>query len=284
MFDTIIWGKVTLFDLIVSMIILLATALIAKGVSLYLKRIFKDKIQLDHLSILVKVVSYSIIGIGLIAVFALIGIDLKGLLFAGTFAGVVVGIASQNVVGNMMAGLFLVVERPLKIGDQVEIDDVRGFVEDIRILSTSIRTYDGMYVRIPNQTVFTTKMVNYVFNQVRRFSYNVGIRYSDDADRAISIIRSVLDAEPFVLHSPAAQVFVHKLGDNAVEIMVRPWAPVTEWYSLKMKLLWEIKKTLEENGIEIAFPQRTVWFGDGTNPSPNYPSSGKLQEGPGGEE
>jgi len=273
MFDTILWGSVTLLDFVVSLIILLVSIFVAKGVSLYLKRLFKDKIQLDHLSILIKVVSYSIISVGLIAVFALIGIDLKGLLFAGTFAGVVVGIASQSVVGNFMAGLFLVVERPLKIGDQIEIDEIRGFVEDIRILSTSIRTYDGIYVRIPNQTVFTTKMVNYVFNQVRRFSYTVGVRYNDDADRAVSVIRSVLDAEPFVLQSPTAQVFVNNLGDNAVEITVRPWAPVTEWYSLKMKLLWLIKKRLEENGIEIAFPQRTLWFGDRDHSTPSLPVS-----------
>jgi small-conductance mechanosensitive channel len=95
----------------------------------------------------------------------------------------------------------------------------------------------------------------------RRFEYVVGIRYSDDADHAIEIIKSLLADEPFILIEPEPSIFVDELGDNAVNIMVRPWAPVNEWWSMKMKLLWKIKTTLEDQGIEIAFPQRVVWFG-----------------------
>ena len=108
--------------------------------------------------------------------------------------------------------------------------------------------------------VFTGVITNYVANVARRFEYVVGIRYSDDADQAIEIIKDLIKEEPFALKKPSSQVFVDNLGDNAVNILVRIWAPATEWYDLKMKLLWTIKKTLEVNGIEIAFPQRTVWF------------------------
>jgi len=95
---------------------------------------------------------------------------------------------------------------------------------------------------------------------VRRFEYIVGIRYSDDADKAISIIKEIVDVQPFALKNPPPGIFVDNLGDNAVNIIARIWAPVSEWYELKMTLLWKIKTVLEKNGIEIAFPQRTLWF------------------------
>lgn len=173
-----------------------------------------------------------------------------------------IGFASQSIIGNFVSGLFLIIERPMKIGDSVDIDGIVGIVEDIRIISTTIRTFDGIYVRVPNQTVFTTKMINYVANVARRFEYVIGIRYSDDADKAIDIIKKVVDDHPMALKNPPLQAFVDNLGDNSVNIIVRTWAPAKDWYSLKMALLWRIKATLENEGIEIAFPQRVVWFGD----------------------
>jgi small-conductance mechanosensitive channel len=115
-------------------------------------------------------------------------------------------------------------------------------------------------VRMPNEKVFTNNITNYVAHVARRFEYVVGIRYSDDADKAIEIIKNLIEEHPLTLKNPQPQVFVDNLGDNAVQIIVRPWAPSTEWYGVKMELLWKIKKALEREGIEIAFPQRTVWF------------------------
>lgn len=262
MLNKILWGDVRLIDLISSVAILILTVIAAKALSLYTKRFLKERVNKDHLQLIGKIVSFSVYIVGFFSAFAFLGLNLTGFLFAGSIAGIVIGFASQSVVGNFISGLFLVIERPMKIGDQVNINDIMGYVEDIRILSTTIRTYDGIYVRIPNQTVFTTEVTNYVGNIVRRFGYVVGIRYSDDADKAISIIKDVLEDHPFALKNPNPQVFVDNLGDNAVNIIVRIWAPVSEWYNLKMILLWKIKKTLEINGIEIAFPQRTVWFAD----------------------
>jgi small-conductance mechanosensitive channel len=262
MLDKIVWGHVRLIDLIFSVSILVLTIVVAKALSLYIKRFLKERVNKDHLQMIGKIVSFCVYIIGFFSAFAVLGLNLTGFLFAGSIAGIVIGFASQSIVGNFISGLFLIIERPMKIGDQINVDDIMGFVEDIRILSTMIRTYDGIFVRIPNQTVFTTKVTNYVGNIVRRFEYTVGIRYSDDADKAISVIKDVLEDHPFALKNPNPQIFVEDLGDNAVDIVVRTWAPVSEWYNLKMTLLWKIKKTLEVNGIEIAFPQRTLWFAD----------------------
>ena len=247
-------------------LILFFTIVIGKVTTIYLQRSLKDKMDKEHLNILLKTIYYGLIVVAVIGViFPVLDVDTSGLLVAGGVVGIVIGFASQSIVGNFISGIFLMIERPIKIGDQVNIDNKLGYVEDIKIISTIIRTYDGLYMRLPNETVFTTSITNYVANLVRRFEYVVGIRYEDDADKAIEIIKDLIDREPYALVNPSPSVFVENLGDNAVNILVRIWAPATRWYDLKMKLLWVIKKTLEENGIEIAFPQRTVWFASDLN-------------------
>jgi len=258
--NAVVYGGVTILDLLIVVAIMVIAVFVSKWVAISLRRSLKDKVGREHLEIIRKIVSYSIIVIAIIWALTILGVNLSGLMVAGGIAGLVIGFASQSIVGNLVSGLFLMIERPIKIGDQVDIDQIRGFVEDIRIISTTVRTYDGLYVRIPNQKVFTTSITNYVGNVARRFGYVVGIRYSDDADKAIAIIKNLIEGYPFALKNPPPQAFVDNLGDNSVNIIVRVWAPITDWYGLKMELLWKIKKALEEEGIEIAFPQRVVWF------------------------
>ena len=258
--DIGIYGDVTLFDLLRIIAILAVAVIIAKSLTLNLKRGLRDKVSGDQLEIMIKVVYYGIIIIAVLAVLPTLGINPSGLLVAGGIAGIVIGIASQSVVSNLISGLFLIIERPMKIGQAVNIAGIAGVVEDIRIISTTLRTFEGLYVRIPNEKVFTTNITNYVEYVARRLEYIVGIRYSDDADKAIGIINNLHEEHPLTLKSPTPDIFVDNLGDNAVNIIVRIWAPSTEWYGVKKELLWKIKRALEDEGIEIAFPQRTVWF------------------------
>jgi small-conductance mechanosensitive channel len=174
--------------------------------------------------------------------------------------GIVLGFASQSIVSNLMSGLFIMAERPIKIGSQVEIDTVKGFVEDVGLMSTILRNYDGLYIRIPNEKVFTTNIINISANIARRIEYTIGIRYSDDADKAVKIIGSLIEDNPFVLKNPKPDIYVDSLGESSVNIVVKAWAPVTQWYATKKELLWKIKTNLEEENIHIPFPQRVVWF------------------------
>jgi small-conductance mechanosensitive channel len=255
-----------LLQVITVIIILFLAVVIGKAMTIYLQRSLKDKMDKEHLNILLKAIYYGIIVVAITGfIFPLLDIDTSGLLVAGGVVGIILGFASQSIVGNLISGVFLMLERPIKIGDIVNINNNVGFVEDIHLISTIIRTFDGLYMRLPNETVFTTSITNYVANLGRRFEYVVGIRYEDDADEAISIINDLIEEQPYALVNPAPSVFVDTLGDNAVNIIVRVWAPATEWYDTKMKLLWIIKKTLEDNGIEIAFPQRTLWFASDLN-------------------
>lgn len=265
-------GTVTLGSVLKFILILSFSTVFAKILTLYLRRYLKDRVSKDVGETILKILYYGTLTIVFISNLHLIGIKPSALLVAGGVTGIILGFASQNIVGNLISGFFLMVERPIKIGDQVQISDVSGFVTDIRIISTLIRTYDGLLVRIPNQQVFTTNITNIVGHPVRRFEYTIRIRYSDDANAAIFLIKDLVDKEPFALLNPSPSVFVNDFGDSWVNISVRIWAPVNEWFGIKTRLLWKIKQTLEENGIEVPLPQRIVRIqADSKNPDELIP-------------
>lgn len=267
--DMVVYGEVTVLNIIVALVIFFGALILSKILALNMRRSFKERIAREHLELIVKLFSYIIIIIAVIWALPHIGLEPSGLMVAGGIVGIAVGFASQSIVGNLVSGLFLIMERPVKIGDIVEIDNIIGFVEDIRIISTTLRTFDGLYMRIPNETVFTSNITNFVAHAARRFEYTVGIRYSDDAEKAIQIIQETIEKHPLALKNPPPQVFVDELGDNSVNIIVRVWSPTTEWFSVKMELLWKIKTAIEAEGIEIPFPQRVLWYGDSPPAQPN---------------
>lgn len=259
--DHTVYSNVTWFDLIVAVLIFFAALLASKILTLQLRRRFKDKINKENLELLAKALSYGIMIIAIVWILPTIGIEPSGLMVAGGVVALAIGFAGQSIIGNLISGIFLMGERPIKIGDLVEISGNLGFVEDIHIISTSIRTLEGIFIRIPNETVFNSSITNYTSTPARRFEYVVGIRYADDAVKAIQVIKDIINAHPLALVNPAPHVYVENLGDNSVDIMVRIWSPSTEWFGVKMELLWKIKTAIEEAGIEIPFPQRVVWFG-----------------------
>ena len=258
----VIYGEVTWFNLITAFLIIFLAMVLSKILSINLRRSFKDKMMKENLELIAKVVTYGILAIALMWVLPTLGLELSGLLVAGGVLGLAIGFASQSIIGNLVSGLFLMVERPVKIGDFIEVSGNMGVVEDIQIISTTVRTLDGPTIRIPNEMVFTSSITNYTSIPVRRFEYEIGISYADDAELAIQIIKDIIKEHPLVLLNPPSQVYVDGLGDNSVDIIVRIWSPSSAWFSVKMELLWKMKKAIEAAGIEIPFPQRVVWQGD----------------------
>lgn len=255
-------GNITVFGLVGALLVLLGALAGGKLAAIALRRSLREKVAGQYLDVLAKAVYYLIVAAGVMWALSLLGVGLSGLMVAGGVAGLVLGFASQQIVGNLISGVFLMVERPIKIGDQVLVEGISGFVQDIRMISTTIRTYDGLVVRMPNEKVFTSNITNFVALACRRIDYHVSIRYQDDAEEAMTIIKQVLEEHPYVLVKPGPEVFVDKLGDDGVELVVRFWAPTATWYATRNELLWPIKKALEEKGIEIPFPQRVVWFAE----------------------
>ncbi|MDP2643578.1 MAG: mechanosensitive ion channel family protein [Desulfobacterales bacterium] len=269
--NTVVYSDVTVFNLMVALLTILGAFFGARAVSLYLRRFLKEKVAPEHADIINKIVYYCIIVFAVVSLLPNIGVKPSGLMVAGGVVGLAVGFACQSIIGNLVSGIFLFMERPIKIGNGVNIDGIEGTVEDIQIMSTTLRGLDGCYIRIPNQKVFTSNITNYAAHVARRFNYVVGIRYSDDADRAIKIIKDLLNDRPLVLMNPEPMVFVDALADNSVNIVVRAWAPTTEWLPVKAEILYRIKQALEKEGIQIPFPQRVVWYGDREQPAESAP-------------
>jgi len=269
--NRVIYGKVTTIDLIIVVALFSAAFGLVRLINYYLFRKLKDKSSKHTLDIFRKTTATLLYSVALISALPYLGLKLSGLIVAGGITGVVVAFASQNIVSNLISGLFLLIEHPIKIGQAVQIDQITGIVENISIIATIIRTYDGLYVRVPNSRVFTQDITNYVNNIVRRLDLEIGIRYSNDAERALDTLRQVIDAEPRVLINPEPMLYVKSLDDSAVTLGINVWAPVTEWFPLRRELLLRLKLALEAAGFEIPFPQRTVWLARASIPGDQSP-------------
>jgi len=247
--------KVNALKIAEAVAILVLGALIAVLVRSSMRRALSVRLPTYIYKPLENFTFYSILATaGILALYPF-GLNLGSLLVAGGFAGIVVGLAAQNSLGNVISGLFLVIEQPLKVGDPVTIGDVSGEVIDLRVMSLLIRTWDGYLVRIPNQTVFNSIITNYSGTRARRIDFIVGVHYDSDIDRAISAIKKYIDDNPYCLVSPSPEVFVDEYADSSINIRIRCWTPTRMWYPAKMDLQTGLKKALEKEGIQIPYPQ-----------------------------
>lgn len=271
-------GTITISDVLWFAGIIVAGVIVAEIVTINIRRALADRLSTNERELFAKVIYYIIVLWAVAIALPYLNINLSGLLVAGGIVGLVIGFASQSVVSNLVSGLFLMFERPIKIGDNINVADITGSVEDIKVLSTIVKTYDGIYTRIPNEKVFTSNITNYVNNAARRFEYKIRIRYRDDADEAIRLAKEVIAAHPLALKNPAPMIYVDSLGDNGINLIARIWAPARNWWEVRTVLLWKIVKRLEENGIIVPYPQRTLWLADAERTPGSDAGAGKVEE------
>ena len=260
--DAIVFANLTVGNIIIFLLLLVATFIIARVVSSIIRRSLSGKTEAKTIDLTVKSLRTVIYVIGVIVACSQLKIDISGLLVAGGVVGVAVGFASQNTLSNLVAGILLMFERPIGVGDSIVVNGTEGYVEGIGLLSTRVRTYSGLYVRIPNDSLFTSEITNLVSNVARRFDYNISIRYSDDAKKAIKAAKRVIDQHPYALKNPAPSVYVDELGAHGIELKVRIWSPSGFWWDARTELLWSIFKALRQEDIDVPFDQLTVWFGE----------------------
>ncbi|MCC7566574.1 MAG: mechanosensitive ion channel family protein [Methanoregulaceae archaeon] len=270
--DTVVYDNITYYHLVFFAVVIIAAFAIAKIVSVYLKKTMSDRVEKSELDTLIKIIQVGIILIGVYIGLPRFEFDLADVVLIGGTLTIVIGFATQKVGSNFASGLFLLLERPIKPGDNVRIGTVAGIVQEIHVLSTIVRDYEGIYVRIPNEKVFTSDITNFVTNVARRFEYSVRISYSDDAGLAMGVIYRLLEQHPFILKHPGPSVFLDELADSSVVIRVTIWCPSEVWWSVRTEMLREIKKAIEAEGITIPFPQRVITFANA------IPGAGKDKE------
>ncbi len=235
--------------------ILAATIGIAILVRYWLRRSLRPKMP-PHVYVGVeKILVYGIVAAGVVVALTPLGINLTGLLMVGGFASIVIGFAAQTVFSNFFSGMLLYIERPFKIGDPIKVLNYVGRVEDISMVSTKIRTWDGVLVRIPNEKLMNSDISNYSKSVARRIDIQIGISYGSDIERARQALLKMLEDHPLVLVYPPPHVYVVDYGDSAIILKVRCWVPTLTWFDTYMSLVAQIKPTLDKAGIEIPFPQ-----------------------------
>ncbi|MCK5858970.1 mechanosensitive ion channel domain-containing protein [Abyssibacter sp.] len=175
-------------------------------------------------------------------------------------AALAIGLALQNQLSSFAAGAMLILFRPFAKGNVVDIGGQLGIVEEIKITSTILKTFDNQLVWLPNASVWGNKITNYSALPTRRVDLAIGIGYGSDLKKAKDLLVDMLKEEPRILDDPAPSVVVSNLGDSSVDFAVRGWAASADWWGTRCDLIERIKLTFDENDIEIPFPQRTVYL------------------------
>lgn len=173
-------------------------------------------------------------------------------------AALAIGLALQNQLSSFAAGVMLILFRPFAKGNVVDIGGQMGIVEEIKITSTILKTFDNQLVWLPNSSVWGNKITNFSALPTRRVDLTIGIGYGSDLKKAKELLVAMLKDEPRILDDPAPSVVVSNLGDNSVDFAVRGWAASADWWATRCDLVERIKLSFDEHDIEIPFPQRTV--------------------------
>lgn len=173
-------------------------------------------------------------------------------------AGLAIGFALQGSLSNFAAGVLLIIFKPFKVGDFVEVAGSAGVVKEIHIFTTTLHSPDNVKIIIPNAHATGGNIKNYTATGTRRVDLVIGVSYEDNLKTARDIIQKVIAADSRVLPEPASTVAVSALGDSSVNFVVRPWVNVADYWAVYFDLTEKIKVALEEGGCTIPFPQRDV--------------------------
>ena len=187
-----------------------------------------------------------------------LGLPVTSLLAVVGAAGLAVGLALKDSLGNFAAGVMLVMFRPFSKGDVVEVAGVTGKVNEVRIFSTILTTADNKQIIIPNGQVAADTITNYTANDQRRVDLVFGVGYDDDLKLAREVLTRICAEHPKVLDDPATNIFVMNLGDSSVDFAVRPWAKTEDYWTVWGDLLETGKVELEAAGLNIPYPQADV--------------------------
>ena len=194
----------------------------------------------------------------IIAAINQVGIQTTSLIAVMGAAGLAVGLALQGSLSNFAAGVLIVVFRPYRVGDWVEAAGIAGSIEQVQILTTTLKTGDNKRIIVPNSQIMGSIITNYSANETRRVDMTIGVSYADDLDKVRAAIKEVIAADERILAEPACTIAVSELADSSVNFVVRPWVNTSDYWAVYFALNEAIKKRFDSEGISIPFPQRDV--------------------------
>jgi potassium efflux system protein len=207
-----------------------------------------------------KLAYYVVAALGFLFAIGAAGIDLGKLTLLVGALGIGIGFGLQTIVNNFISGLILLFERPIQIGDTIEVGGLLGTVQAIGIRASTVRTFDGAEVIVPNADLISTQVTNWTLSdRLRRIETPIGVAYGSDPANVLSILQGVAERNPKVLTNPTPMVLFVGFGDSSLNFALRAWtADFDTWLQVRSDLYTEIYAALAAAGIEIPFPQRDL--------------------------
>ena len=222
------------------------------------------------------IIRYFVLVLGLIVIIQASGINLSTLTVLAGALGLGIGFGLQNVADNFISGLIILFERPIKVGDRIEVGEVNGDVVKISARATTVLTNDNISIIVPNSEFISSRVINWSHNDRRvRFRFPVGVSYKEDPDKVRRVLLEVLYANEGVLKEPPPDVWFDEFGDSSLNFNLMVWTSmyVQRPKNLKSQLYYEVFRKFRENNIEIPFPQRDLHIKSGVISVKNHSNS-----------
>ncbi len=259
---TIKQTPVTLASVLIFVIFLIATIIVARFVSRtvlgrLLKRFpLKDGIRYT----LRRITEYGLIILGVVLAFQFVGINLSGLAVVFGLLSVGIGFGLQNVTANFVAGLVLLFERPIRVGDRITVGDVEGDVQEISLRATTIKTLNNISIIVPNSEFTSSNIINWSYADPKiRLDIDVGVSYQSNLDVVLKSLKEVADENSEVLRNPEPDVLLREFGDSSWNMRLRMWiGDAKRHHIVRSNINCAIVRKFRENAIEIPFPQRDL--------------------------
>ncbi len=205
-----------------------------------------------------KMARWAILVFVLLACLNLFGVNTTSFAAVLAAAGLAVGLALQGSLSNFAAGVMLLIFRPFKVGDVVNVCGQTGKVHEIELFTTTMDTFDNRRLILPNGSVFGATIENITYHDTRRVDVSVGAEYSADIDQTRSVLEEAAKNVPDILEDPAPQVVLVELGASSVDWKVRVWCNTADFWGVKEAATRAVKVALDQAGIGIPFPQMDV--------------------------
>jgi len=271
--------QISVLDLVIAVLIVFLT----HTVVMVGKAILKDQI-LAHRDLepglkdsITTITGYVGWVIGIVIVFRVIGISAASLAVLFGAVGIGIGFGLQNIFNNFLSGIILLFERPIQVGDVVEVNGIWGTVTKINVRATQVKTYDNADLIIPNADLISRQLTNWSFKDARvRRTITVGVAYGSDIQLVRDTLNNIALNHPRVYRRPQPEVLFSDFGESALIFKLRVWVHINYFLSVETDIRFEISKEFKELGIRIPFPQRDVHFKSGyvtaTEPAPGDPA------------
>lgn len=270
--DDVLWSKTTslinwiksfitwenLFKLLGTVFIIFVMWIVFRLIAKAIRRVPETRLPAQRTAVIIRFLKYIFYIIVVLYVLGLFGINLKAIWGAAGIAGVAIGFAAQTSVSNLISGLFVLTEGSIHVGDTIIVGDVTGVVDEVKLLSIRVHTFDNQMVRIPNSTIINSNLTNNSYHNKRRLTLNVGVDYSTDMKFALETLKKAPELCPTVLKDPAPAVWFDGFADSSINLVVAVWFKPADFLQTKNDLYIAIKKVLDEANISIPFNQLDV--------------------------